>query len=411
MAPLSRRRVLTTTGGFALSTAVAGSFWQTVLSAPAALTVGSRYGPVGAPDSNGLRLPAGFIGRVVARSGDPVGPTSFRWHRAPDGGGCFARRDGGWIYVSNAEIGSGDGGVSAIAFDADGTIADSYAVLTGTSRNCAGGVTPWGTWLSCEENGASGRVWECDPQTPGQGVQRPLLGSFNHEAAAVDPATGAVYLTEDRPDGRLYRFTPHTPGDLSAGSLQAAMLTGDPATGPAAVTWRDTGTDGPDRSAATATFDGGEGAWIHDDDLLFTTKGDRRVWEFDLRSDRLAVLHDCIAAPEAPLDAVDNIVVHDRTGDIFVAEDGGNMELCTIERSAGGERRVGTFLRIDGQDGSEITGPAFTPDGERLLVSSQRGTDGRGITYEIFGPFRRPAIRSGASGRYAPARRVGSGGG
>ena len=46
------------------------------------------------------------------------------------------------------------------------------------------------------------------------------------------------------------------------------------------------------------------------------------------------------------------------------------------------------FLRVVGQGGSELAGPAFSPDGSRLYFSSQRGRDGRGITYEVSGPFR-----------------------
>ncbi len=408
MSPMSRRSVVAGAGAAAMSTMFAGSMWRAVLSRGPALTTGSRYGPLGAPDANGVRLPAGFRSRVVGRTGDVVPGTAFAWHAAPDGGGCFGRDGGGWFYVSNSEVGSGQGGASAIGFDAQGSIVAAHSVLSGTSRNCAGGVTPWGTWLSCEESGDGGNVWECDPRAPGDGIRLPLLGSFNHEAAAVDPVTGAVYLTEDRRDGRLYRFTPVTPGDLGAGTLQAAVVSGDPAVGPAAVTWRTASPTAPDRSPETAAFDGGEGAWVDDGLLLFTTKGDRKVWELDLRTARLTVLHDCLAEPGTPLDAVDNIVVHRRTGDIFVAEDGGNMELCSIERLADHGRRIGTFLRIEGQAGSEITGPAFTPDGDRLYVSSQRGPDGRGLTYEITGRFGASPIDRGAAGAIRPATRLGA---
>src|SRR5262245_25086120 len=80
-----------------------------------------RYGTISAnPDVNGLRLPPGFSSRIVARSNVKVAGTSYRWHRAPDGGRCFATADG-WIYVSNAELGSGNGGVGMVRFQDSST--------------------------------------------------------------------------------------------------------------------------------------------------------------------------------------------------------------------------------------------------------------------------------------------------
>jgi secreted PhoX family phosphatase len=88
----------------------------------------------------------------------------------------------------------------------------------------------------------------------------------------------------------------------------------------------------------------------------------------------------------APLTGVDNITGAG-SGDLYVAEDGGNMEINVITPAG----VVAPFLRILNQSSSEITGPAFSPDGRRLYFSSQRGTTGRssgGITYEVTGPFR-----------------------
>ena len=83
---------------------------------------------------------------------------------------------GGWILVTNSEVDGGRGGVSATRFDASGTIVDSYRILANTSVNCAGGPTPWGTWLSCEET-STGKVWECYPAGDKVAVDRPLMGA------------------------------------------------------------------------------------------------------------------------------------------------------------------------------------------------------------------------------------------
>lgn len=348
------------------------------------------YGPLGPPDTNGISLPSGFSSRLLAVSGDVVPGSSTVWHDAPDGGGCFPVPDGGWVYVSNSEVGDGGGGVGALRFSATGDVVDAYRILSGTSRNCAGGHTVRGTWLSCEENGSQGLVHECDPTAAGQGVVRPLLGSFNHEAAVEDPVGRAVYLTEDDPQGRLYRFVPSVPGDLSAGRLYAASVRDG------SVSWILTSSTEPDRRPSTTPFDGGEGLWIDGRTLLVTTKGDRRVWELDLDAQRLSVLYDAALTPDAALDAVDNCTVHATSGDAYVCEDGGNMEVCIIAAAAGGAaREVAAFLRIDGHDGSEWTGVAFSPDQSRMYVSSQRGSDGRGRTYEITGPFRSADRTSG----------------
>ena len=354
-------------------------------AANAAVVAGT--GPYGSlnptADANGIHLPAGFTSRVIATTGQAVAGTGHVWHTAPDGGACFAASGGGWVYASNCEAtSSGAGGVSAVRFASDGSIASAYTILSGTTHNCAGGPTPWGTWLSCEENGSSGRVYECNPQQAGQGAQRPLLGSFSHEAAAVDAVTGHVYLTEDDTNGRLYRFTPTTPGNLTAGSLFAARVTGT------SVTWEAASTSSPNRSATTTAFSGGEGAWISGRTLWFTTKNDGRVWELDLDTQQLTILYDDSTTAGAPLTGVDNITRHEPSGDLFVAEDGGNMELCLIT-TADAQDTVAPFLRIAGHSGSEITGPAFSPDGTRLYFSSQRGTNGTiGVTYEVIGPFR-----------------------
>ena len=342
----------------------------------------SPYGPLQPANAHGLMLPAGFTSRVIARSGQAVADTGYVWHGAPDGGVCFA--DGtGWIYVSNAELGSGAGGVSAIRFDANGTITAAYRILSNTNRNCAGGPTPWNTWISREEVD-TGYCWETDPWGVKPAVRRAAMGRFNHEAAACDPVRKVVYLTEDKSDGGFYRFVPSTWGDLSAGTLQ--VLKTD-------LTWATV--PDPDGSPQTTrkqvsgmkVFNGGEGAFYRNDICYFTTKGDNRVWAYNAAANTLDVVYDDNLTSNPPLTGVDNLTGDGHVGDLFVAEDGGNMEICIITPTD----VVAPFVKVVGQDSSELCGVAFNPAGTRMYFSSQRGTSGTsggGITYEISGPFR-----------------------
>ncbi|MFF0587311.1 alkaline phosphatase PhoX [Streptomyces sp. NPDC003781] len=347
------------------------------------------YGALGAADTNGIQLPSGFASRVIARSGQRVGSTSYTWHSAPDGGACFT--DGtGWIYVSNSEINPG-GGASAVKFDSSGTVTDAYRILSGTRQNCAGGATPWNAWLSCEEV-SLGYVYETDPYGVRAAVRRDAMGRFKHEAAAADPVRKVIYLTEDESDGCFYRFVPATWGNLSAGTLQV-LVAGTAASG--SFTWATVpdpdGAPTPTRRQVSGAkrFNGGEGCHYANDTVWFTTKGDNRVWQVDLANSTYELAYDdsLVSPGTAPLTGVDN-VTGSSSGDLFVAEDGGNMEICVITP----DDVVTPFLRVGGQGGSEITGPAFSPDGTRLYFSSQRGTTGSssgGITYEVTGPFRK----------------------
>lgn len=355
------------------------------------------YGLLGPPDRDGVRLPPGFTSRVVGRTGHPVPGTSYPWHGAPDGGACFAQPDGGWVYVSNSELPDGAGGVSAIRFDASGAIVDAYRIGANQRRNCGGGATTWGTWLTCEEVD-TGIVHECDPSRPGSGVARPMLGTFLHEAAAEDPATGIVYLTEDHPVGRVYRFVPARRRDLSAGVLQAASVQNG------RVRWVDVPADRPERTDATTAFDGGEGIVIDGPTMFVTTKGDDRIWEFDLLAGTVDLFYDGRATPTA-LRGLDQIVVHPSTRDLYVAEDGGDLELVQIVQGGELDGVIAPFAQFAGHDRSEVTGPAFSPDGTRLYLSSQRGVDGvTGLTIEITGPFGTWPGAATVSGRHSPAR-------
>ncbi|MFF7368443.1 alkaline phosphatase PhoX [Streptomyces tricolor] len=377
---------------FGTSAAVfGGTLMQGAAYAAPAQNGASPYGGLLAADANGIMLPSGFTSRVIARSGQTVPGTSYTWHGAPDGGACFA--DGtGWIYVSNSELATG-GGASAVRFSSSGSVTGAYRILSGTRNNCAGGATPWNTWLSCEEV-SRGYVYETDPRGATAAVRRPALGQFKHEAAAADPVRKVIYLTEDEPDGCFYRFVPATWGDLSSGTLQV-LVAGTAAAG--SFTWANVpDPDGSpaytrDQVSGAKIFNGGEGCHYANDTVWFTTKGDNRVWRLDLLSSTYELAYDdsLVTNGTAPLTGVDN-VTGSSSGDLFVAEDGGNMEICIITP----DDVVAPFLRINGQSGSEITGPAFSPDGRRLYFSSQRGTSGSssgGITYEVTGPFRTTA--------------------
>ncbi|HEX4870791.1 MAG TPA: alkaline phosphatase PhoX [Nevskiaceae bacterium] len=446
---MQRRTFLQAGLAVAGSFALGADFWKRAYAAPAVIGPGP-YGGLQAADANGLLLPPGFRSRVLATAYQPVtradgSQTAFLWHRASDGGGVIPQPDGGWIYVNNSEIPivadecaddpaspfcGEQGGCSAIRFDAEGRVIDAYPILQGTNNNCAGGVTPWGTWLSCEEN-FLGFVYECDPTGLNPALRLPALGQFAHEAAAVDPIGKAIYLTEDTADGAFYRFRPlrwpdQGRPDLSVGVLEVAVVGDNPPTrlpyaetlggaapvetGPGLVRWEPV----PNplglplecryQVPTAAVFLGGEGCWYDDGQVFFTCKGSNRVWAYHTQTSQLEIVYDAAAlGPDAPLTGVDNLTVHPHSHDLFVAEDGGNMEIVLITDDT---REVAPFLRYPVPH-SELCGVAFDPTGSRLYFASQAKrhrvdeVSGRTIVGEIFevsGPFRGAAAGGGGGG-------------
>jgi len=426
---LNRRSFLRAGMSAAGALALGPAFFERAFASGPVTPGAGPYGPLRPFDDNGIALPAGFRSREIARGAALVRGSSppYLWHQATDGQATFPTRragggpDGGWILVANSEVPApGAGGTSAVEFAPGGDVERAYRILTGTTSNCAGGPTPWGTWLSCEEHD-QGRVWECDPTGGRVAVARPALGVFKHEAACVDPARRRLYMTEDLPDGCLYRFTPAAYADLSAGLLEVARVDGANQ-----VTWAEVPDPGggalnPTRKQVpgAAHFDGGEGLWYDDGVVYFTTKGDDRVWAYHVEPSRLEVLYDAAAVgPDAPLSGVDNITVSP-SGDIYVCEDGRDHDICLI--TPGFE--VSRFLKLDPNihggppEGSpfadnETVGVVFDPSGGRMYFGAQRSFPlvvdqlPRGVVYEIEGPFRRAAGGSGVRDSTPPRVRL-----
>ena len=194
----------------------------------------------------------------------PVPGGDYVWPVFPDSGATFPARGGGWIYVreQRTPIGRRRWREHAAVLLPWGGFVDAYRILGGTQTNCAGGATPWRTWLSGEEH-PEGQLWECDPTGKRRGHALPALGRFEHEAAAVDPRGRHLYLTEDVPDGRFYRFAPKQYPRLDAGTLEVAVGVADNRS----VTWRAM----PDPGAAL-TPSAGAGAGEH---TVRRRRGDR----------------------------------------------------------------------------------------------------------------------------------------
>jgi secreted PhoX family phosphatase len=315
--------------------------------------------------------------------------------------------------------------------DGSAQLITEFPSLTGTFVNCAGGLTPWGSWVTCEETVAGTAAgWAenhgyCfDVPAAANGPVTPVaikaMGRFAHEALAVDPLSGIVYETEDRGLSGFYRFIPNTPGRLSDGGvLQMLAVVGqdgyDTRAGqsllnPRQVRWVTI--DNADSDAGSLVdgfvFDQGfakggaifarlEGCWYGDDSVFFNATsggnaGAGQVWQYHIRRNALQLIFESPGADV--LDAPDNICVSPRGG-IVLCEDGSGFN------SVRGLTRSGEIFDLarNNANDQEWAGACFSPQGRTLFVSIQGETrplqnpsGPKGMTFAIWGPWESGAL-------------------
>ncbi len=215
----------------------------------------------------------------------------------------------------------------------------------------------------------------------------PLWAPSRTRAVAIDPRERRLYLTEDESDGRFYRFTPARYPDCASGALEVAAVEED-----GSVRWLlvpdPNGRERPTREqvGASAAFNGGEGIWYDSGTVYIATTGDDKIYAYDTTSAVIEVIYDAATLTDPPLTGVDNVTVS-RSGDLFVCEDGGNMEINLITPEP--DRVAAPFLQVTGSahSTSELAGVVFDPAGGRMYFASQWGFS-TGVIYEVSGPFR-----------------------
>ena len=415
------------------------------------------YGPL-QPDPDGIiDLPQGFTYKVISRSGD-IMDDGFLVPGMLDGMGAFKSSNDNIIVIRNHELSPGHIEIGAFSEDSasinniprekyydfgrghaqcmGGTttfiynpktmeVEEEYLSLIGTMRNCSGGVTPWNTWLSCEEDVSvpnegfekyHGYIFEI-PATGTPGLIDPVplkaMGRFNHEAVSVHPETGIIYQTEDRDESLFYRFVPNQYGDLSkGGKLQALCLKAHPQFETRnwesnkmkigekyEVEWVDL--EDVDRmvddlryrgyAKGAAIFARGEGCYYSKGLTYFTctSGGKKKLGQmFKYTPSSLEGNHNENDVPatlelflepnnERLMRNCDNFTASAH-GDLIVCEDRIDSRLIGITM----EGEIYEFAHIVGHR-SELTGVTFSPDGNTMFVNIQSP----GLTLAITGPW------------------------